>query len=574
MIVNARGLFRLGLGLATTVALAACSGTAADETETPEAEVASVGRASLNITAEASGQVEPVRVVEVKSKASGEILRLHVETGVSVEQGALLAEVDPRDVRNALDQAQADYDVAVERAAVAAAQKKRTEELRAANVVTAQELETANLDEANARASIIKARTNLALARERMNDVAIRAPISGTVISKSVEQGTIIASASQNISGGTTLMQMADLAIMQVRALVDETDIGRIQPGMTSRVSVEAYPDRTFRGTVYKIEPQAVVEQNVTMFPVLVRLENPEGVLKPGMNADIAVEIAQRENVLTIPNAAIVAMADAVPAGEVLGLSEDQVQSSLRGGSNGGSPGGSPQGADGATAAGGAQGANTARDAQAGAGQAGQTGPARGDGQVAGQRGGGAQAGPGGQQVAQTGAPAASGAAPAAGSDAKRAECEQLMTKLREGGGFQSMSEADRAKMRECRTVLGFGGRGGAGGAGSAGGAFGGRQNRNPDVRPVVVFVQGEKGPEARRIMVGLNDFDNTEVISGLQEGEKIVLVSVARLQAQQEEMNQRIRERAGASGVLSGGGMGGPGMGGPGGGGGGRGGR
>jgi HlyD family secretion protein len=558
-------LFRLGLGLAMAVAVAACNDTAADEATTTESEIAAVGRGSLNVTAEASGQVEPIRVVEVKSKASGEILRLHVETGVTVPQGTLLAEVDPRDVRNALAQAQADLDVATERAAMAAAQKKRTEELRAANVVTAQEFESATLEEANARASIIKARTNLELARERMNDVAIRAPIAGTVISKTVEQGSIIASASQNISGGTTLMQMADLAVMQVRALVDETDIGRIQPGMISQVTVEAYPERRFQGSVYKIEPQAVVEQNVTMFPVLVRLENPDGLLKPGMNADIAVQIAQRENVLTIPNAAIVALADAVPAGEVLGLSEEQVQGSLRGGSNGGSPAASPQGARGA------------QGAQAPAGQP------QADAQGIAQRPGGQQAGPGGaqpgQQVAQGAPPAAAGAPPAAGGDAKRAECEKLMTTLREGGGFQSMSEADRAKMRECRTVLGFGqgGRGGAAGAAGAGGASGGApggRSRNPDTRPVVVFVQGEKGPEARRIMVGVNDFDSTEVVSGLQEGEKIILVSVARLQAQQEEMNQRIRERSGASGVLSGGGMGGPGMGGPGGGGGGRGGR
>jgi HlyD family secretion protein len=128
--------------------------------------------------------------------------------------------------------------------------------------------------------------------------------------------------------------------------------------------------------------------------------------------------------------------------------------------------------------------------------------------------------------------------------------------------------------MRDCRTVLGLGqgGRGGMGG-GAAGGSFGGQRSRNPDVRAVVVFVQGEQGPEARRIMVGVNDFDNSEVISGLQEGEKIILVSVARLQAQQEEMNQRIRERAGASGVPAVA-MGGPGGGRDMGGGGGRGGR
>ena len=94
----------------------------------------------------------------------------------------------------------------------------------------------------------MKARTNLDLAREKTGDVAIRAPIAGTVIEKTVEQGQIVASASANVSGGSTLVKMADLAMMQVRALVDETDIGRVQPGQPVEVTVEAHPGRTFRG--------------------------------------------------------------------------------------------------------------------------------------------------------------------------------------------------------------------------------------------------------------------------------------------------------------------------------------
>src|SRR5690606_11892304 len=122
--------------------------------------------------------------------------------------------------------------------------------------------------------------------------------------------------------GGTPLMLMADLAQMQVRTLVDETDIGRIRPGQGARVLVEAYPGRVFAGEVLKIEPQAVVDQNVTMFPVLVLLDNRDRLLNPGMNAEVQVEIARREDVVTVPNAAIVGPRDLVAAGAVLGLSE------------------------------------------------------------------------------------------------------------------------------------------------------------------------------------------------------------------------------------------------------------
>jgi HlyD family secretion protein len=273
-------------------------------------------------------------------------------------------------------------------------------------------------------------------------------------------------------------------------------------------VSVEAYPDRRFQGSVYKIEPQAVIEQNVTMFPVLVHLDNPEGLLKPGMNADIAVEIARREDVLTIPNAAIVAMRDAGAAGVVLGLSEEDVQAQLRGGRGG--PGAAPGTAAGESAANG-----NPRGARVGATPAAAATP---------------------PATEQAGA-----AADAVPADAtQRAECEQLFVKLRQSGGFQSASEADRAKLRACRQVLGRGQR--ADGTGGTPGA----RTQGADVRPAVVFVRGENGFEPRRIMVGLNDWDNTEVVSGLEEGDQVVLISVARLQAQQEEFQQRMRERAG----------------------------
>src|SRR5690625_7030189 len=130
----------------------------------------------------------------------------------------------------------------------------------------------------------------------------------------------------------TTLLEMADLSQMHVRTLVDEVDVGKIVPGLSARVTVSAYPNRVFVGEVLKIEPQAVVEQNVTMFPVLIQLDNRDGLLKPGMNAEIAVEIARREGVVTVPNAAVVSMRDATPAGLVLGLPAETLRPELGGG--------------------------------------------------------------------------------------------------------------------------------------------------------------------------------------------------------------------------------------------------
>src|SRR5687767_2655971 len=204
-----------------------------------------VARRSLEVTAEAAGNVEPIRLVEVKSKASGEIMRLLAETGSAVRRGDLLGEVDPRDVRNAFEQAEADLGVAEARATTAAAQLKRSQELRKSSVITEQELESATFENANAQAQLVKAKTNVQLARERLNDVTILAPINGVIIQKNVEEGAIIQSASQNISGGTAVFLMADLSVMQVRTLVDETDLGKIKAGQDARVTVEAFPGRT-----------------------------------------------------------------------------------------------------------------------------------------------------------------------------------------------------------------------------------------------------------------------------------------------------------------------------------------
>jgi HlyD family secretion protein len=404
---------------------------------TAGAAQAVVERRDLEITAESSGLIEPVRVVEVKSRASGEVRSVAVETGAVVEAGALLAEIDPRDVRNAFAQAEADLASARVAASIAESQLERMERLRSEGVVAELELDQATDAAASARAGVVRAETNLALARERLGDVTIRAPIAGTILARQVEPGQIIASATANVSGGTAMFSMADLAEMRARARIDEVDIGRIRPGQTARVTVEAYPGRVFAGRVEKIEPQAVVEQNVTLFPVLVRLDNAERRLLPGMNAEVAIEIARREDVLAVPNGALVSLREAAAAARTLGLEPDAVRASLRGG--------------------------------AGAG--------RGEGDGA----------------------------------ARRTE------RAANGEGRERRSEAGAAAET---------------GSGS---------------RPGLVFVVDAAGrPEPRRVRLGLADWDHTEVLDGLAEGERVVLIAVAQLQEGQRAFEERIRSRAG----------------------------
>ncbi len=299
-------------------------------------QVVTAERKDLVVSAAATGVLEPVRVVEVKSKASGEILRLPVESGTRVEKGALLAQIDPKDPKNAVARAEADLEVARAGFRIAEGQLARSQQLLAREVVSSEEHEQVVLAHANARAALVRAEIDLDLARERLAEATVRAPISGVIIEKSVEEGQIISSATSQVTGGTTLMRMADLDEVQVRTLVDETDIGRISAGQEAQIVVDAYPSEHFAGTVLKVEPQAVVEQNVTTFPVLVRIPNDRRLLLPGMNCEVEIEIHRRNGALTVPNEAVRTPMEARQVVAALGIAVDGIDSPGEGEERGG----------------------------------------------------------------------------------------------------------------------------------------------------------------------------------------------------------------------------------------------
>lgn len=307
-------------------ALAACAET---EQSAPVYETAAVGRGTISVSVGSAGVVEPLASVEVKSKASGEVLELLVETGDNVTAGDLLVRIDPRTVRNRLAQAEAELKAAQSRRSISETQLERAEALVRQGTFTETEFEQAALELANAEAQVVTAEVAVENARIAVDDTEIRAPVTGTIIEKPVEKGQVISSPTQDVGGGTLLMKMADLSAVQVRALIDETDIGKLRGGMSARVTVAAYPNQPFTGRVVKIEPQAVVEQNVTMFAVIISIQNPDGLLLPGMNAEVDVSIAHREDVMTIPVMALRTERDLRPTAGILGLSESVLREQI-----------------------------------------------------------------------------------------------------------------------------------------------------------------------------------------------------------------------------------------------------
>lgn len=515
-------------------------GCAGKKEQTLTIRTSPVERRTIIVQAEATGVIEPINVVEVKSRSSGQVTEMPVETGTLVRPGDLIVQLDTRDVQNGFNQSRADLDAAEKKLQVSEIQKKRSDDLFAAKIITAQENETAQLDYANAASAIVRARASLDLAQQRLDDARVTAPVMGTIIEKPVSLGQVIQSGTSTAGGGTTIVKMADLTKVRARALVNETDIGQVRPGFEATVTVDAFPDRQFRGTVEKIEPQAVVQQNVTMFPVLVSLDNREGLLMPGMNGEVAIVAERRENVLAIPNESIRSVREAAQAAALLGLDGDSVQAQIRASMGGGMGGG------------------RARQV-----------PVSTPGFVDLQQGGF-----GGQLPDVTDAQckaitAARTAKPAAAKkvddlSAKmrdpNADRQTLMTDLRTA--YTELG-VDMQVMRACRARE----TNAAAPASAAASAAASRTQsaaRNNSgasrtaARSGLVFVQkADGGWEPRVVRLGTSDYDFTEVLSGLEEGEQVALLSAAALQAQRQQNNDRFKAMTGGASPLGGAGAG-----------------
>ena len=315
--------------LATSAALLLGVTACRKAASAPPYEVVPVARRDIVVTATASGVIQPILTLSVKSKASGEILEQPVQTGDEVKRGQLLAKIDPRIPQNNLSQAQASLAVAQAQLENATAQLKRSQALYQTQSITEAGLDSARLTFATAQSAVVTAQANLQTAKDAMEDTQVRAPITGTVLELDAVLGTVISSPTNDVGGGTVILKMANLDTVQISALVDETDVAKVQPGLPVTITVDAYPNRAFDGTVLKIEPQAQVSQNVTMFPVEVNILNPEHLLKPGMNTEVEIHIGQRQGALAIPNAALRTPRDVASAAQVLGLDPHAVEQQL-----------------------------------------------------------------------------------------------------------------------------------------------------------------------------------------------------------------------------------------------------
>ena len=316
--------------LFSLLVLVACGG-AKDEEEFKFYTKKEVDTKELELTVEASGTVEAISSIEIKSKASGEILYLGAEIGDFIKKGEVLARIDQRTPQNNLEQASADLDVAKVRLANAESQFLRSEKLHKEGSISDKAFEDAQEAFSSAKSQYVRSNVFLENAKISLDDTLVRSPIDGTIISRAAEVGQVITSPTSAVGGGTLLMEMADLNKVRVRALIDEIDIGKINIGQEVTLRVSAYRDRKFTGVVSKIEPQAKEDQNVTTFPVLIDIENRDNLLLIGMNTDVEIEIIKEEVALALPAGSLRTRKDVRSVAMLLGLSANEVSSFLEG---------------------------------------------------------------------------------------------------------------------------------------------------------------------------------------------------------------------------------------------------
>jgi HlyD family secretion protein len=287
-----------------------------DTDKAPNYSQAQVRRADISDVVSATGTLNPINTVLVGSQVSGTIQNLYADFNDQVKQGTVIAQIDPAIFRAKRAEAEANLksaEAARDKARIDVQDKQREYErqtgllkrkLVAENLVdTAHFAYKSALAEQQVKAASV-AQSRAVLEREQVNldYTTIYAPIDGVVISRDVDVGQTVAASLQ----APTLFTIAnDLTRMQVEADVDEAFIGQVETGQPVNFTVFAYPRREFSGSVAQVRLQPTVEGGVVKYNCIIHVDNADLALKPGMTATVSIEVAHRENVLTVPNAAL-----------------------------------------------------------------------------------------------------------------------------------------------------------------------------------------------------------------------------------------------------------------------------
>ena len=270
--------------------------------QAPKYRTEAAARGDVTMSVTATGSISAVTTVQVGSQVSGIISKLYVDFNSKVEQGQLLAELDPTPLEATVAQRRADVTQAEVQQRNAKIQFDREARLLDQKLVPQSEYDTAKATLDGAQAQVDQARAALLQANTNLGYTKIHSPINGVVVARQYDIGQTVAASFQ----APTLFTIAqDLTKMQVAADVDQSDIGRVQVGQSATFTVDAYPEEKFTGRIKEVRLNATSNQNVVTYPVILEVPNPDGKLRPLMTADVSIQVAQVKDVLRVPNAAL-----------------------------------------------------------------------------------------------------------------------------------------------------------------------------------------------------------------------------------------------------------------------------
>ncbi len=282
----------------------------------PEVRTGQVSRGDIVDVVAATGTLEAVTTVQVGTQVGGIIQELYADFNSIVRKGQVIARLDPTLLQTNIEQQRANVtrseaDLERLKVALADAQQKhdRAKALFEKNLLPRTDLETAQVNVQSAQAQIKSAEAGLVQAKSQLNTAevnrahtVITAPIDGIVISRAVEPGQTV---NAGMSAPTLFILAADLTKMQVNANIDEADVGRMRPGQVVSFRVDAFPNETFTGAVEQVRLQPTTVQNVVTYQTVINVPNQQLKLKPGMTANVTIEVSRKTNVLRVPAAAL-----------------------------------------------------------------------------------------------------------------------------------------------------------------------------------------------------------------------------------------------------------------------------
>lgn len=334
------------IGLVVAVILGVAVAARGNSTKLEPSQLAKAETGDIAKSVVATGKVQPITKVEVKSKASGIVTRLDTDINANVKQGQVLAQLDQIEILAQVGAQRAQLAAAESNARAAAAAIEydkvnaeapdlpmykhtydRALQMSKDGVVSQQALDDAQqkyLAAANTRdkavaqisvdnsklhqaqAQVEQAQSSLKQLEEQLSYTTITSPMDGVILSRDVELGDAVSSILVMGSTATLVMTIGDVRQVYVQGKVDESDIGKVYLGQTARIKVESFKDKTFLGKVTRIAPLGVEKDNVTTFEVRVSIDNPGGELKANMTANAEILLEEHKNVLTVPEQAVI----------------------------------------------------------------------------------------------------------------------------------------------------------------------------------------------------------------------------------------------------------------------------